>query len=251
MAKEKTKKKAESGNNEVLKPLDEDTRFKYIGFGVYSKPKKDFFKSEEEKKKYEKSVAEYNKTHFTPFKEFTEVKRNLLSTTDKTALTISSLILILSAFLPWMSFKTSWVSMSFSGWLGFFKASEYTDIIRLFNPNLLVYVYIPALLSLLAFIFGILTLIVLYMPAKTQEGHRARLKKILGLHWLPLTLWMAFFAVSIVGISLPFGEWMSENYGVKAIGDNIGIATFASLSGIGVWLSIAGLVLNAVKSNDL
>ena len=39
MAKEKTKKKAESGNNEVLKPLDEDTRFKYIGFGVYSKPK--------------------------------------------------------------------------------------------------------------------------------------------------------------------------------------------------------------------
>ena len=113
------------------------------------------------------------------------------------------------------------------------------------------YVYIPALLSLLAFIFGILTLIMLFLPAGTRESYQARLKKVLGLHWLPLALWMAFFVVSIIGVRLPFGEWMSESYGVRAIGDSITVVTFATLSGIGVWLSIAGLVLNAVKSNDL
>jgi len=251
MAKEKTRKKSANENNEVLKPLDEDLRFKYIGFGVYSKPRKDFFKSPEEKQKYQQRVKEFYKSHYTPFKEFTEVGRNLFSTADRIVLTISSLLLIISAFLPWMSFKSSWVSLSFTGWISFFKVTEYLDVIRLFNPNLLLYVYFPAALSLLAFLFGILTLIMIYLPAKNKESYQARLKRILGLQWYPLAGWLAFFIISIVGISLPFGDWMAESYGVKAVGDTITIVTFASLSGVGVWLSIAGLVLNAAKANDL
>jgi len=250
MAKQKTKKNSEAENNEPLKPLDEETRFRYIGLEVFGKSDKDFFTSDQEKKQHEKTVEEYQKKNFSPFRGCTAVNRNLLTQTDKIVFTISSLILIISAFMPWMSFKTNWVSLKFTGLLGFFQASQYTDIINMFNPKLMLFVYVPALMALLAFVFGVVTLIAIYLPAKSPEGLQNRLKTIMGLQWWPLAIWLAFFIVSIVGISLPFGEWMAESYGVKGVSNQVNIVTFTSLSGIGVWMSIAAFVMNSVKAND-
>lgn len=250
MPKEKVKKKAKPENNEVEKPLDENLRFQYIGFDVFGKKSKDLFKSEAEKKQYEDSVAKYEKEHYSPFRGMTAVNRNLLTFTDKIVLTISSLVLIISAFLPWLSFQTNWVSLKFTGLLGYFQASQYTDLISMFNPNLMLFVYAPVLLSLLAFLFGIVTLIMLYMPAKNYEAHLSRLKRVMSLQWFVLAGWMVFFVVCIIGVKLPFGEWMAENYGLKGVGDSVNIVSFTALSGIGVWMSIAALLMNSVKSND-
>jgi len=246
--KKPTKKKAERPAEPTK--LDEKDRFRYIGFDVYGGSPKEFFKTEAELEKHRKAVQEYSKGHTSTFRSFTAVNQELLPLSNKIVLTISSIVLIISAFLPWMTFKSSWVSLSFTGLTGFFSASQYTDYLKLFNPNLMVFVYVPAILALLAFLFGILTLIMLYLPSKSFEGYLARLKRVMSLQWFVLAVWIAFFVVSIIGVNLPFGEWMNENYGVRAIGNNVNIVTFTTLAGIGVWLSIACLTLNAVKSND-
>lgn len=250
MAKEKVKQKEKPDNSEVEKPLDENLRFQYIGFDVYGKKAKDLFKTEAEKKHYEQSVAQYEKEHYSPFRGMTAVKRDLLTGTDRIVLTISSLVLIISAFLPWLSFETNWVSLKFNGLLGYFQASQYFDIINMFNPKLMLFVYVPVLFSLLALLFGVVTLIMLYMPTKNKETLLARLKRVMGLQWFVLAGWLAFFVVAIIGVQLPFGDWMAENYGLKGVGDSVTVVSFATLSGIGVWMSIAALVMNAVKSND-
>ena len=95
-----------------------------------------------------------------------------------------------------------------------------------------------------------MTLVMLWTPSKSFDAYLARLKRVMSLQWWPLAIWMAFFIYSIVGVSLPFGEWIAEHYGVEAVGNSVNIVTFAALSGIGVWMSIAGLILNSVKSND-
>ncbi|HEQ98985.1 MAG TPA: hypothetical protein ENO22_06570 [candidate division Zixibacteria bacterium] len=253
MAKEKTKKKKEETeeNLEESKPLDETTRFRYIGFDVFGKKSKDFFKSEEEQKEYEKSVEQYRSGHISTFREFTAVNQDVLPMLDKIVLTISSLVLVISGFLPWLRFESNWTSMSFRGLTGYFQVSQFSDVISLFNPNLMIYVYIPTLMAVLAFIFGIITLVFLWLPAKTFEAYLKRLKRFMSLGWYVLAVWLAFFIVSVVGISLPFGEWMAENYGVRGVGSSVNIVSFATLSGLGVWMSIAAFILNSVKANDL
>ena len=253
MAKEKTKKKKEETeeNLEESKPLDESTRFRYIGFDVFGKSSKDFFKSKEEQKQYEESVEQYRSGHISTFREFTAVNQDVLPMRDKIVLTISSLVLVVSCFLPWLRFESNWTSMSFSGLTGYFQASQFSSVISLFNPNLMIYVYVPTVLAALAFIFGILTLLFLWLPAKTFEGYLKRLKRFMSLGWYVLAVWLAFFIVSIVGISLPFGEWMAENYGLRGVGSSVNIVSFATLSGLGVWMSIAAFILNSVKANDL
>ncbi len=257
MAKEESKKKEEQkpkkkkveSADEVIR-LDEKDRFRYIGFDVYGGSPKEYFKSEEELEKHRKAVQEYSKGHTSTFRSFTAVNQELLPLSNKIVLTISCLVLIVSAFLPWISFKSSWVSYSFAGLTGFFSASQYTDYLKLFNPNLMIFVYVPAALAFLAFIFGILTLIMLYLPYKSFEGYLSRLKRVMSLQWYVLGIWVAFFIFSIIGVSLPFGEWMSEHYGVRAVSDRVNVVTFTTLAGLGVWLSIGALTLNAVKSND-
>jgi hypothetical protein len=252
MAKEKTKKKKEEPEAKVedIKPLDENSRFRYIGFDVYGKSQKDFFKSEAEKKEHEKAVESFRSGHYSPFRSFTAVNQNLLPFTDKIVLTISSLVLIASVFLPWMRFQSNWTDMTFRGLTGIFQASQYTHVINMFNPNLMFFLYVPAILAFLAIIYGVLSLIFLWSSAKNFESYLKRLKRFMGLGWYVLAAWLAFFIVSIIGIGLPFGDWMNEHYGVRGIGSTVNLVTFVTLSGIGVWMSIAAFVLNSVKAND-
>lgn len=252
MAKEKIKKKKEEPEEKIedIKPLDENTRFRYIGFDVYGKGSREFFKSETEKKKHEEAVEDYRTGHYSPFRSFTAVNQNLLPLSDKIILTISSLALIFSVFLPWMRFHSNWTDLSFMGITGIFQASHYTHIINMFNPDLMFFLYVPTVLAFLGLIFGIVTLIFLWSSAKSFESYSKRLKRLMGLGWYVLAAWLAFFVISIIGINLPFGEWMNENYGVRGIGSTVNLVTFVTLSGIGVWVSIAAFVLNSVKAND-
>jgi hypothetical protein len=252
MAKEKTKKKKEENEGKVedIKPLDENTRFRYIGFDVYGKSNKDFFKSEAEKKAHEEAVQKFRSGHYSPFRSFTAVNQNLLPLSDKIVLTISSLALIFSVFLPWVRFQSSWTHLTFRGLTGIFQASQYMHIINMFNPNLMFFLYVPAVLAFLALIFGVLNLVFLWSSAKSFDAYLKRLKRFMGLGWYVLAGWLAFFVISVIGINLPFGDWMNESYGVRGIGSTVNLITFVSLSGIGVWMSIAAFVLNSVKAND-
>jgi hypothetical protein len=249
MAEDKTKNKPEPKKPDRAQ-LEEDMRFRYIGFDVFSKPKGEYFKSEEEKKKHIDTVKKHLEGSYSPLRSFTAVHQDLLPFSNKIVLSIACLIMIASGFLPWMNFHSNWVDLQFSGILGLFQAGQHMHVIDLFNPTLKIFVYVPALLAFLALVFGLLTLIMLWSPAKNYEGYLRRLKLVMGLQWWPLAIWLAFFIYSIIGVNVPFGEWMAEHYGLRAIGDSFNLVSFTTLSGIGIWMSIAGLILNSVKAND-
>ena len=242
MAKKETKEISSEGS---------DIRYKYIGFDVYGSKVKKFFKSEEEKKQYEEKVAEYNKTHFSPLRSGTTVKANLMGGVDKLILTLTSLGLIVGGLLPWFSVNTIYGQFRIPGATAFLSVSGLMGLMGEFSSLLPILVYIFSVLGIVSIIFGVVTLIMLYLPSKNKEASQGRLKHALGWQYLPLTIWAAVFIFLVVGIKIPFGEEISDIYAISGLGSKFNIVTFASFSQPALWLCFVSLIINAIKSNDL
>ncbi len=231
--------------------FDPDLRYKYIGFDVYGGKVSEFFKSEEEKEKYEISVAEYNKTHFAPLRSGTAVRANLLALLDRVVLTIASLGLVVGSLLPWFKVDSIYGTLTMPGLLTFSSVSDYSDIIGMFNSMLPNLPYIFSGIATLSLIFGLASLIAMYLPARDVDQRASRLKHILGWQYLPLTLWCGMFIYLTVGFDIPMGAEVANIYMIKGLGSKFNIVTFWVMAQPALWVTFAGLVVNAVKSNDL
>nr|MBN2278877.1 hypothetical protein [candidate division Zixibacteria bacterium] len=82
--------------------FDPEKRFKYVGFEVYPGKIKDLFKSEAEKDKLVAEVREKRKGGLK-LREKTTFDIPRLAGYEKVILTITSLMLVVSLFLPWFS----------------------------------------------------------------------------------------------------------------------------------------------------
>jgi NADH:ubiquinone oxidoreductase subunit 6 (subunit J) len=228
-----------------------DIRYKYIGFDVYGSKVKEFFRSEEEKKEHEKQVAEYAKSHSSSLRSGTAVKAELLSRVDRVILTLSSLVLISGGVLPWFSVNSIYGKLTMPGITLFSSAASFMGLLSRFAGMLPVLVYIFSALAAIGVVFGILTLVMLYLPSGNRDRHLARLRHVLGWQYLPLTVWVATFVFLIVGVKIPFGEDLSNIYAIPGLGSKFDIVTFWAFAQPALWLSVGSLVINAVKSNDL
>ncbi|MEW5995305.1 MAG: hypothetical protein AB1744_13065, partial [Candidatus Zixiibacteriota bacterium] len=92
-------------NDTSKKPADSITereRFRYIGFEVYPGKPKDLFKSEDEKKQLvEKVVAKRSQGEI--IREDCKLLEERVGIVDRIALTVASLVIVVSLFLPWYS----------------------------------------------------------------------------------------------------------------------------------------------------
>jgi len=84
------------------KQLDPDTRFKYVGFEVHPGKIGDMFKSEAEKEKWVENVREKRKGG-SRLRERNSFDEPRVAGYEKIVLTITSLLLVVSLFLPWFS----------------------------------------------------------------------------------------------------------------------------------------------------
>jgi len=228
-----------------------DIRYKYIGFDVYGSKVREFFRSEEEKKKYEEEVDEYSKTHSSSLRSGTAVQAELLSMVDRVVLTITSLGLIVGGILPWFSVNSIYGRLTMPGITLFASASSLMGLLRHFSGTLPVLIYVFSALAVASLVFGVLTLVMLYLPSGSRESRQARLRHALGWQYLPLAAWVAMFIFLIVGIKIPFGEDLSNIYAIAGLGSKFNIVTFWTFAQPALWLTVGSLVINAVKSNDL
>ncbi len=228
-----------------------DVRYKYIGFDVYGSKVKEFFRSEEEKKNYEKQVEEYKKTHSSSLRSGTAVRANPLAAIDRIVLTLASAGMIIGSLLPWFSVRSIYGELKMTGLTIFASVSSFEALLVRFSELLPLLAYVFSVLAGLSLILGILTLVMLYLPVGSPEGRMSRLKRTLGWQYLPITIWIAMFIFLIVGIEIPFGEDLSNIYAIPGLGSKFNIVTFWVFAQPALWLTVAGLVVNAVKSNDL
>lgn len=84
------------------KEFNPDDRFKYIGFDVHQGKIRDFFKSDSEKESWIKRVQEKRKAG-SRLRDESSFDQPRVAGYEKIVLTITSLVLVASLFLPWFS----------------------------------------------------------------------------------------------------------------------------------------------------
>jgi hypothetical protein len=237
--------KSKSQKNE--KRVPEDIRFKYIGFDVYSKTPKRFWKSEEEKRKRLEEIKKKGSRSALEDREHSLVRAAVFSKVDRLILTITSFILTVSIVLPWFSLRGEGFNSSVLG-LGFFlKLGMLFGYAPLSGPLFSLLVILVGLTIIFTFVAGLISLLAMYRKYDNVETYLSNLKKKLKLNYIPLILWVVLIVILVVGMSTPF----AGIFGVDGLGDGFTIINFFLLSSYGIWLSLPSVVINCVKINDL
>ncbi len=95
---------AEEGKDKKvpIKPITENQRFRYIGFEVFPGKPKDLFKSDKEKAKYVDDVVA-KRAKGDVLREQCTLLEARVSFSDRLVLTIASLLIFATLFIPWYS----------------------------------------------------------------------------------------------------------------------------------------------------
>jgi hypothetical protein len=237
----------QSQNKRGDESVPEETRYKYIGFDVYPKKPKEFWKTEEEKRKYKEETKKRGAGSALEESGHSLVRAAVFSKVDRLVLTITSLLLTVSFFLPWFSLRGEYFHSQVIG-LGFvFKLGTLFGYAPLSGPLFSVFVVLVGLTIVSSFVAGVFSLLAMYRKHSDTESYLNNVKKKLKLNLIPLVLWAALIVISTVGMSTPFADALR----VYGFGDSLTVVNFFMLSSYGMWLALASVIVNCVKISDL
>jgi len=224
---------------------DPDAIYRYLGFGFTPGKIKDFWDTEDEKKKFVKKVQARGARLSTLDRENSARNINLMTTVDKTISIIGGLILILAFFMPVYSIDSggraiSGSAISFLLNLPFIGAYASGGGIIMFLAL--------AIFTLILFacpVAGVLNILGIFNK-NTGERYLDTVKKYNRFTLIPIFLFVIFFILLIIGAPHPFGS-----LGLKAVGDSLGLGAIFTLSGYGFWLNIIGLMIGFAESRGI
>ena len=227
--------------------VPEETRYKYIGFDVYPKKAKKFWRSEEEKKKCLEETKQKSSESAVVERDHSIVRAAVFSRVDRMVLTITSFLLTVSLFLPWFSLRGETFHTQVIG-VGFFlKMGTLFGYAALSGPLFSVFVVLVGLTILSSFGAGLISLLAIYKKHSDVESYLTNLKKKLKLNLIPLVLWAALIVISTIGMSTPFADALK----IGGFGDSFNVINFFALSSFGMWLSLPCVIINCTKISDL
>jgi hypothetical protein len=226
----------------------DEERFRYIGFNVFPKDVREFWKDDSEKQAHLAHVRESGGKFVPLSRSNSIVAAGSLSRFERLMLTFTSLLLAISPLLPWFSFTRGEQKFSYSGFSLLFQSGVVREYLGL-GPGLLTTAFLLLLaLMIVSAGFGVATLVILYSGAKdSSEAYLLRLHKIMTWHYLPILGWAVFFGLAAPSTLLPYGP----SLGLTEVGDRLNMGTLAAASSVGLWIPFATLWVNAIKGNDL
>jgi len=231
--------------NKKRKEISEDDRFRYIGFDIYPGKAKEFWKSEEEKKAYLERIKKKKGILSLLQRDHSAVHVSIFSPVDRIVLTASSVVVILSIFFPWFSFHRDGDSFSYSGLGYLFNFSKAISYASSFLGILSAFFMLLMIIS--SVFVAIYTLLSLYKKLDPEEKYYSSLKSALSLNYIPLAFWILILIFCIFG----FPTSSAGGLGVKELKQSFNFITFMSVTSVGMWIAIAGLIVNCVKVTDL
>lgn len=244
MAEENDKKRAATNGGDSVG----DERYRYIGFDVFPKRMREFWRSDEERNTYLKRVHE-TAGRFVPLSRANSfVATQALSGFERMILTLSSALMVVAPALPWFSFTRGEERFAYSGLALLMNIGSVTSYLSMGAGRLDLLFFLLLGLMLVGAVFGVLTLAILYSgnPA-TNEAYVARLRRVLAWHYLPIAGWVVFFVMSAIPAEIPF----AGSLGLNQIESSLNMGSLAASSSFGLWLPFAAVWVNAIKSNDL
>jgi ABC-type multidrug transport system fused ATPase/permease subunit len=233
--------------NEQESETSEDLRFKYIGFEIFPQKVKSFWRSEEEKREYLEKVKQDKSQASLLERDHSLVKVSIFSKADKIVLAVSSFLLAISLFVPWFSVRGENLHHSYIGLGVIFKLGTLFGYASSSGFGGVVSSVLLLFIILSSCAVGVLSLLSIFKKYDEFEGYLTNLKKTLKLNLIPLALWVVLLFISIIGMPTPFAKSM----GVKGLGNSFNIISLFALSSYGMWFSLACLIINCVKINDL
>ncbi len=237
----------ENKKNEKEDQISEDLRYRYIGFDIFPKKPTDFWKDEEEKRKHLERLREERSQGTRLEREHSLMQVSVFSRTERIILSIASLLLVLSLFVPWFSVRGENLHTTYTG-LGFIlKLGVFFGYAPLGGFVVSVFLVLLLLIILSSFGVGVLTLLSIYKKHNDQESHLASLKRALKMGLIPLGMWVILIVISIVGMPTPFAAVL----GVEGWNDSFNLVNFVALSSYGTWFCLPCLIVNCVKISDL
>jgi len=225
----------------------EDERFRFIGFGVFPKRASKFWKSESEQKQYEQKV----KTGIGSAvmrREDSLLSQEVMTMVDRVVLTVVGLILIATAMMPWVGYRTaqgSDFSLFWGAVLGVLAGNIGTAFAGGFAVG------VSAILALIMLIgaplIGIWVIASVWMKSKTPEAYLMRLRLPLKIGYAFFYAGLAIFILSFIGGHIPgFQSW-----NLIEPGEKYGIGTLLSIMSFGPYVVMAMGMVAGVKSGEL
>jgi len=234
-------------NNKTEGRISEEMRFKYIGFDIYPKKAKKFWKSEEEKRRYLEEIRQKSSRAVLVEREHSLVRVAVFSKVDRMVLTITSFLLTVSLVLPWFSLRGEGFHSQVIGLGYFLKLGTLFGYAPLSGALFSVFVILVGLTILSSFGAGVISLVAMHKKHNDVEAYLTSLKKRLKLNLVPLVLWVALIIISTIGMPPP----LADSLKVNGFGDSFNLSNLFALSSYGVWLSLPCVIINCTKISDL
>jgi len=226
---------------------EENLRYKYIGFDVFSLKSKKFWKNAEEEKSYLEELKRRKEKGEREERDHSLVFVPVFSPVEKWVLSLTSFLMILSLFLPWFTFTRGGTVIRYNALQYLFNFGTLMTYSGLGGALLGILAVMFLLIILSSLLLGIFNLLTLYGKTNSEEGYLRKVKRSFRLNCTPFLLWLVAVTLSIIGIATP----LASALGINQLKDSFNVVALVSISGYGLWISLGCWILNSVKANDL
>jgi hypothetical protein len=227
------------------KDPDPDAVFRYLGFDVHPGKIKEFWESEDEKKKYLQKVSQHGARSSLLDRETSIRNVNLMTATDKVFSIIGGVVLLIAFFLPIYSIDSGGKSLSGSAISYFINLPFIGSYASAGGAVMILAMIILALYLLSCPVAGVLNILGLFNKNR-GDHYLETVKKYSRFTFVPIFLFILFMIILIIGAPQPFGS-----LGMKSLGDQLGFAAIFTMTGYGFWLNIVGLLFGFSQARGI
>ena len=227
------------------KEPDPDAIFRYLGFEVHPGKIKDFWDSEDEKKKYLQKVKEHGAGSSLLDRETSIRNVNLMTTVDKVFSLIGGAILIIAFFLPVYSIDPEGKAISGSAISYFINLPFLGSYASAGGVVMILAMVVFALYLISCPITGVLNILGVFNKNR-GDRYLQTVKSYGRFTYVSIFLFIFLLIILIIGAPQPFGT-----LGIKSLGDQFGFAAIFTLTGYGFWLNIVGLLFGFAQARGI
>ncbi len=227
------------------KKPDSDAIYRYLGFDFYPGNVEDFWKSDDEKKRFVRQVKARDGQISILDRDTAILNIKSMTAVDKAVSIIGGAILILAFFLPVYSIDPSGRGISGSA-ISYFLNLPFIGSYAAWGGIVMVLTMIIfAFLLLSCPVAGVLNILGVLNKNKGDK-YLETVKKFNRFTFIPILLYALLFIILLFGGPHPFGS-----LGIGGIGESLSLLAIFTLTGIGFWLNIVGLIVGFAQARGI
>lgn len=223
----------------------EDLRYNYLGFEVMPGKIKEFWASEEEKKQYIEKIRATAGTSHAIERDFSMVNAKLLNKADRIIISLASVLMLVTLFLPYYNFTAYGETIRGSAIGLLFHIGYVGNIVAWGSFIMKLTLILGVVMIIFSPVVGIVNLVALNTGLKGPR-YFERLKSAGKLNIVALALYLLLFILVMTGQQNPFGS-----LGIEALGDRFTFLSLINLTSFGLWLNIGAHFLGMIPAMEL